>query len=86
MIKYQLERLVFFMDEKYTWNLKDIFKTKEEFLSCKKEIEEKLSKIQEYKGHLGESSDNLYNCYKTYEEALELYEKFYAYGMLSYLR
>ena len=72
------------MDEKYTWNLKDIFKTKEEFLSCKKEIEEKLSKIQEYKGHLGESSDNLYNCYKTYEEALELYEKFYAYGMLSY--
>ena len=72
------------MNDKYTWNLKDIFKTKEEFLNCKKEIEDKLLKIQEYKGHLEESSDNLYNCYKTYEEILELYERFYSYGMLSY--
>ena len=72
------------MEEKYTWKLKDIFESEEEFLNTEKKIDEKLKQIQEYKGHLGESAENIYNCYKTYEEALELYEKFYSYGMLSY--
>ena len=72
------------MEEKYSWNLKDIFEGEKEFLDCKKEIEFKLKELLKYRGHLAESSDNLYNCYKTYEEVLELYEKFYSYGMLSY--
>ena len=66
------------------WNLKDIFKTEEEFYNTQEKIKNKLKQIQEYKGHIAESADNLYNCYKTYEETLELYERFYAYGMLSY--
>ena len=72
------------MEEKYRWNLEDIFKTEEEFYKTKEKINNKLEQMQEYKGHLGENSETLYNCYKTYEELLELYEKFYSYGMLSY--
>ena len=66
------------------WNLEDIFRTKEEFEKAKKEIKDKLKNIQEYKGILGESSENIYNCYKLYEETLEVYERLYSYGMLKY--
>ena len=66
------------------WNLEDIYKTEEDFNKDKKQIENKLKEIEEYKGKLGESADNLFNCYKLYEETLEIYEKFYSYGMLNY--
>ena len=66
------------------WNLEDIFKTKEEFNDAQKQILKKLKEIGEYKGNLGESADNLYNCYRLYEETLEIYERFYSYGMLNY--
>ncbi len=72
------------MEEKYTWNLKDIFQTKEEL---KKEIENlnsRLNIIKTYQGKLAESSQNIYECYKNYEKALEHYEKIYAYGMLKF--
>ena len=72
------------MKEKYTWNLKDIFQTKEEF---KKEIENlnsRLNIIKTYQGKLAEGSQNIYECYKNYEKALEHYEKIYAYGMLKF--
>ena len=72
------------MEEKYTWNLKDIFQTKEEF---KKEIENlnsRLNIIKTYQGKLAEGSQNIYECYKNYEKALEHYEKIYAYGMLKF--
>ena len=55
------------------WNLEDIFKTKEEFNDAQKQILKKLKEIEEYKGKLGESTDNLYNCYRLYEETLEIY-------------
>lgn len=70
--------------DKTTWNLTDIYKNEDEFLNDKKQIQEKLKKIRSYKGKLGESANNLYECYNLYEQLLELYEKFYAYGMLSY--
>ena len=66
------------------WNLKDIYKTKEEFEQAKKEIKDNLKAIDKYKGKLGESAENLYNCYRLYEVTLEIYEKFYSYGMLTY--
>ena len=72
------------MDSKYEWNLKEIFKNKEEFNIVKKELEEDLEKISKYQGKLCESAENLYNCYNLYEKALEKYEKLYGYGMLYY--
>lgn len=69
---------------KYNWNLKDLFKDIEEFNKEKKEIQNILEEIKKYQGKLCDTSDNLYNCYRLYEEALEKYEKVYSYGMLIY--
>ena len=72
------------MEEKYNWNLKDIFENEEQFKKEKNEITSILEKIKTYQGILCNTSDNLYNCYKLYEQALEKFEKVYAYGMLKY--
>lgn len=71
-------------EQKYNWNLQDIFKNQEEFNKEKNEIKEILEKIKKYQGNLCDISDNLYNCYRLYEKALEKYEKVYSYGMLKY--
>ena len=72
------------MEEKYTWNLTDIFKTKEEFEKEIGELNRTLENVKIYKGKLEENSQNIYECYKNYEKALEHYEKIYAYGMLKF--
>ncbi len=72
------------MEEKYNWNLQDIFKNEEEFIREKQEIQNILEQIKTKQGKLCTTSDNLYNCYKLYEQALQKFEKVYAYGMLKY--
>ena len=72
------------MKEKYNWNLQDIFENEEQFKKGKGEIADILEKIKTYQGILCNTSENLYNCYKLYEQALEKFEKVYAYGMLKY--
>lgn len=72
------------MEEKYNWNLQDIFENEEQFKKEKSKITDILEKIKEYQGVLCNTSDNLYNCYKLYEQALEKFEKVYSYGMLKY--
>ena len=72
------------MEEKNSWNLQDIFKNEEQFKKEKDEIIKKLEEIAKYQGILCDTSDNLFNCYKLYEQALEKFEKVYAYGMLTY--
>ena len=65
------------MEEKYTWNLTDIFKTKEEFEKEIEKLNETLNVIKTYQGKLFNSSENIYQCYRNYEKALEYYEKIY---------
>ena len=72
------------MEEKNNWNLQDIFESEEQFKKEKDEIIKKLEEIAKYQGILCNTSDNLFNCYKLYEQALEKFEKVYAYGMLTY--
>ena len=72
------------MEEKYNWNLQDIFENEEQFKKEKSRIIDILEKIKAYQGILCNTSDNLYNCYKLYEQALEKFEKVYSYGMLKY--
>lgn len=71
-------------DQKYNWNLEDIFLNIEEFEKTKNEIKHILSDLKKYKGILCDLSENLYNCYNLYEQVLEKFEKVYAYGMLKY--
>ncbi len=72
------------MEEKNSWNLQDIFENEEQLKKEKDEIVKKLEEIAKYQGILCDTSDNLFNCYKLYEQALEKFEKVYAYGMLTY--
>ena len=72
------------MEEKYQWNLKDIFKSTEDFENTIKHLQKNLETVKTYQGELAKSSENLYNCYNAYEKALENYEKIYAYGMLKF--
>ena len=72
------------MNKKYTWNLTDIFKTKEEFEKEIEKLNSTLNVIKTYQGKLSESSQNIYECYKNYEEALGYCRKIYAYGMLKF--
>lgn len=60
------------------------FEKKEEFNAIKKELYEILEKINEYKGKLSESSENLYNCLCLNEKAEELFKKIYPYAMIEY--
>ena len=62
-------------------------KDKRNFLDEEKEIEKlnkMLNEIKTYQGKLFNSSENIYQCYRNYEKALEYYEKIYAYGMLKF--
>lgn len=71
-------------EKQYQWNLQDIFQNKEAFFKAKQELENLFQEMEKYSGILVESSENLYQCYAIYEKAIELFEKIYAYGMLSY--
>lgn len=70
--------------DKYSWNLTEIFKDKEEFDNTKRQLEADLKNIKNYQGILCDNSENLYECYSIYEKALEKFERLYAYGMLYY--
>ena len=72
------------MDNKYKWNLKDIYENEKDLEKAKNEIYNLLNKIEQYKGTLAKDSNNIYECYKIYENILEIYEKFYSYCMLKY--
>lgn len=72
------------MNNKYEWNLKEIFQSKEEFNKTKESMEQDLEKIKTYQGKLCKTSDTLYECYFLYEKAIEKFEKLYSYGMLFY--
>lgn len=66
------------------WNLTDIFKNNEEYENMKKSLLKNLDRIEKYKGKLCENANNLYCCYKLEEQALQEYERIYAYAMLKY--
>lgn len=69
---------------KYKWNLEDIYVSisslEKDIVECKKV----LTKIEDYKGKLSESSDNLYNCYDNLEIMYEILAKISGYSMLKY--
>ena len=72
------------LQDKYSWDLTDLFKNKEEFYDEMKNVRDKLKQIESYKGILCDNSENLYQCYHLYETTLIKFEQVYAYGMLNY--
>ena len=72
------------IQEKYNWNLTDLFENKEEFYKAKEKMQKDLKEIEKYKGILCYSAENLYQCYNIYEKILIDFDKIYSYGMFSY--
>jgi len=72
------------MKNNYNWNLKEIFENEEKFENATQELYKLIKKLENYKGKLEESVDNIYEFHKIYEKAMELFEKIYAYGMMTY--
>jgi len=48
--------------EKYTWDLTPIYPTDEAYQEAKNALTRKFDQILTYKGHLGQSADQLYDC------------------------
>ena len=71
------------MEEKYLWNLKDIFESDEKCLESVEDVYKILENIKKYKGNLN-TSDNVFEMYKLYEQILIYIEKIFGYAMLRY--
>ncbi len=69
---------------KYKWNLEDIYDSinnlEEDIVVCNKI----LIAIEEYKGRLSESSNNLYDCYENLEKMYKILAKISGYATLKY--
>lgn len=68
--------------EKDKWDLSSIFKSNEEWEVALKEIPQLTKKVVDFKGKLGESSENLLNALKALEKAELKMETVYHYASL----
>ncbi len=59
------------IDDKYKWNLDDLYSSIDEWENAKSKIEERVDEIQKYKGKLGESSKNLLSTLDTYYDIIK---------------
>lgn len=72
------------MGNEFDWNLNSLYENDEQIEADISSLYECLDKIKSYKGKLNNSVDEVFNCYKTLEKALEIHEKLYGYSMLKY--
>ena len=72
------------MENKYCWNLKDIYESNKELENDFIKVEELLEKLQTLKGNLGKSSNNLFECYDLLEKITMLISKIDAFATLQF--
>jgi len=71
------------INQKYRWNLTDIFHNDEEWENEFKSVSEKVTGYQKFIGKLAESSDNLLACFKFDEDVNIKLDQLHLYAMLS---
>ena len=71
------------IDEKYKWNLTDIYKSDEDWEKDFKWIEQNINKYSSFEGKLDNSAKDLLACFKFDEEIGIKLERLYLYSMLS---
>ncbi len=69
---------------KYKWNLADIYESDEKMYSDLEKCKVVTDVIEEFKGTLGDSSENIFNCYLKLEELNKIVIKVYGYSMLKH--
>ena len=62
------------------WNVLDLYKTKKDFEKDYQELENKLSKLAEYKGHILDNADTLYELLKMDNNFDQKLEQVYIYA------
>ncbi len=67
-----------------TWRLEDIFTTDEQWQEERKQLQQDIPKIEEYKGKLSESADALYGVLKLQDELSERLGKLFTYSHMRY--
>ena len=71
------------IEEKYKWNLKDIYDSDEKWEDDFSWVEKNINKYHKFEGTLGLSAENLLACLKFDEEVGIKLERLYLYSMLS---
>jgi oligoendopeptidase F len=71
------------IDEKYKWNLKDIYESDEEWETAFKFIEQNISNYAQFEGKIADSAETLLACLKFDEEIGMILERLYLYSMLA---
>jgi len=71
------------IDDKYKWNLKDIYKSDEDWEKEFKEIENKTIELSKFMGTLGKSAENLLKCLKYDEKIGIILDRLHLYAMLA---
>jgi oligoendopeptidase F len=72
------------VEQKYKWNLNDLFASENEVNAAKQNIEKELEEVAAYSGKLGNSADNLYQALSKYFNLIKNYYKVGSYtSMLS---
>lgn len=65
-----------------TWKLEDILEDDQAWEALYAEAKKELERYQEFKGHLGESADQLYQCLKFDDESSQKMERLYVYARM----
>lgn len=71
------------IDEKYKWNLTDIYKSDDDWEKDFNWVDENIKNYSKFEGKLGDSADNLLACFKFDEEIGSKLERMYLYSMLA---
>ena len=72
------------IDDEFKWAVNDLYSTDEAWEKDYKKVCGDAGQPGTYKGHIGDSSDNLYNALKEYENAEYVAEKVYVYAFMKY--
>ncbi len=70
------------IDEKYKWDLTQIFKSTEEFEECYKKAETLIEDFKKYENIMGENAKNFYETINNYYEITRTLDKLYVYTNL----
>jgi oligoendopeptidase F len=59
------------VDPKYKWNLSELYASESDWLKAKDNIQKNIDKVVQYKGKLGQSSENFLNGIKNYFDLMK---------------
>ena len=68
------------IDDKYKWNLADLFESKSDWEKGKKAISGKFAKIGDYKGKLGDSAKSMFEALEYYHDVEKEFVLLYIYA------